>query len=326
MSAEMADKKCVAIQKMVFDKVHKGLPVNSFEPHRTPETNLREDGIVYRNDLSYESKYPNGYFDLWYPDDTTAERPTVIYIHGGGFLFGDKAMGDPLASGNGEKLTNDFALVLAIVRQGYNVVSMNYAFAPTYRFPVQIFQLNELVGFLVRHAGEFHLDMSRVSIGGGSAGADMSAIYGLVLTQPSYAAELGITPAIAAENVKCLVIDEAGLDLASMDEGLRLLMSCWVGEDKLEESRSVMLMDVAPKINSSYPPAYIVTSNKEYNFIGCADKLDQAMTDHHVDHRYYKRGKEVEELPHGFVSDFRRSPCGREALEDISQFVTRYLK
>lgn len=91
MSSLKADQTCFPIQQMVFQKMMPGAAVNDFAPRNPPGEHLRPDGVLYVNDICYGTRYPNSYVDLWFGNgDRSASRPTVFYIHGGGFIFGDK--------------------------------------------------------------------------------------------------------------------------------------------------------------------------------------------------------------------------------------------
>lgn len=63
-----SDLKCVPLQKMVFAKTCGGAPANSFEPRKAPGEHLREDGVLYVNDVCHSEKYPNSHLDIYYPD------------------------------------------------------------------------------------------------------------------------------------------------------------------------------------------------------------------------------------------------------------------
>ena len=132
MGKMINDLKCRLLQKAVYAKLYKGHKPNEWEPWKKPKVTVLESGLVCRNDVKYSDRYPNSFFDLWMPDSSGEKRPTVVYFHGGGFIFGDKSTGDPMsAGGSADKITE-------IVKAGYNLVNANYALAPGYRFPVQI--------------------------------------------------------------------------------------------------------------------------------------------------------------------------------------------
>lgn len=101
MGRLLNDFKCRVLQKAVYAKIYKGHKPNEWEPWKKPEKAEMGNGLVCRNDIRYGNSYPNSFMDIWYPDDSGIKRPTIIYFHGGGFIFGDKTTGDPLAAGGG---------------------------------------------------------------------------------------------------------------------------------------------------------------------------------------------------------------------------------
>ena len=210
-----SDAKCLEVQKMVYKFRYNNKPVNSFFPEKPTGKSVLEDGQIYINDVQYGAEFPNSYFDIWYPNgDFAQKKPTIVYFHGGGFLFGDKNSGDPIAQGT----TESMGMLREMVSRGFNLVNANYALAPEYRHPVQIRQVDQVMGFLLKHADEYGLDMERVVLTGGSAGADLTEIYGLVVSDPAYAARLGIVPSITRDRLKVLAIDESALDARTFDE------------------------------------------------------------------------------------------------------------
>jgi acetyl esterase/lipase len=62
--------------------------------------------------------------DIYIPDgDIHTRRPTFFFVHGGGYAWGDKFEGDPIAEGNGDSKSPDY--LLSVAQNGYNVVSIN---------------------------------------------------------------------------------------------------------------------------------------------------------------------------------------------------------
>src|SRR6516165_1377725 len=53
------------------------------------EKHLLPAGIVTRRDVAY-GKGPNETFDLYHPDKATGLQPTIVWVHGGGFIGGSK--------------------------------------------------------------------------------------------------------------------------------------------------------------------------------------------------------------------------------------------
>lgn len=318
----LADLMCIPFQKMVFDKTYPGAKVNDFTPRNTPGEKIREDGVLYVNDICYGEKYPNSHLDIWYPDsDKTKRRATIIYMHGGACIFGDKVVGDPLAAGNGR----DVDFCAAVAKKGYNVVSMNYALAPEYRFPVQVEQVDQMLGYLTEHQGELGLDMESVFLGGGSAGANLSEIYGAVLTNPAYAEKLGIRPSVRAEQIKGLLIDEAALNTEHFEERMNAMLGCWMGTDDLSENGIAELMDVANWIGERYIPSFINSSNQEIWFEDSAKALAAVLDKNGTDYEFFYRGPECDALNHGYMQLFASNSYAKECFEHMLAFVERHM-
>lgn len=323
MKTLQSDLKCIPIQQMVFQKMMNGAPVNDFSPRSAPGEHLRPDGVLYVSDICYGTKYPNSYVDLWFPNaDRTVSRPTIIYIHGGGFIFGDKVVGDPLAVAAERDV--DFCAEMA--KRGYNMVSMNYSLAPEYRFPVQIEQVDQMLGYLTEHQQELGLDMNRVFLGGGSAGADLSEIYGAVLMNPDYAKRLGITPSIQAEQIKGLLIDEAALSIRNFVDAMNAMLGCWLGTDDLSDPEMERSMNPLHWIKDRYIPSFINTSNQEIWFLDSAQDLAAVLEKTGTDYEYFYRGPEHGKLDHGYMQKFASEPCAKECFEHLIAFVERQLQ
>ncbi|MBR2811187.1 MAG: alpha/beta hydrolase, partial [Solobacterium sp.] len=137
MSRWMNDMICRGLQKIIYAKVYKGHQPNEWKPWKEPGTVRMENGMVLHNDVCYGKNAPNSYADIWLPDNTDRKYPVVVYLHGGGFIFGNKSSGDPLSAG--EEKTGK---LMKIIASGYALVNADYALAPQYRFPSQIRQLD----------------------------------------------------------------------------------------------------------------------------------------------------------------------------------------
>ena len=48
----------------IQSQLYKDSPINSFEPFNKPDSNIREDGSLYVNDVKYGDEYANSYLDI----------------------------------------------------------------------------------------------------------------------------------------------------------------------------------------------------------------------------------------------------------------------
>jgi triacylglycerol lipase len=95
-------------------------------------------------------------------------RPVLVFVHGGGFLAGDKhAEGSPFYSNIGQWA----------VRNGFNAVTFTYRLAPQHKWPSGIEDLRLIMDFLQRDGAAYGLNASRVFLMGQSAGAAHVAGY-----------------------------------------------------------------------------------------------------------------------------------------------------
>lgn len=210
---------------------------------------LNWEGYALRTNLQYGDTYPNSIFDLMTCD---APKGTVIWIHGGNYLNGDK----------GEE---DYSrhLMLVCLEEGYDVVSMNHAFAPAYRFPVPLLQLDELIGHLKTHEKEYGINTKKIILAGSGSGADIAVQYAAASGDPAY-----------IDGIKGNEI--AGLYLASAlyspqygaDTGLILSdyityhqLREYYGKTDLSVNQTARTADVMPHITPAFPPALLSDGN-----------------------------------------------------------------
>ncbi|HTE58272.1 MAG TPA: alpha/beta hydrolase [Verrucomicrobiae bacterium] len=152
-------------------------------------------GISKLADQQYSRSDKAAYLDVYYPVKTVngAHLPTVVWTHGGGWLSGDKTNTEPY-----------FRLLAS---KGFTVVSLNYSLAPGRSYPTQIHQLNQAHKYIQENAERFYVDTTKIYLAGDSAGAQLSAQMATLITNPAYAQEVGLTPALKASQLRGVVLN-----------------------------------------------------------------------------------------------------------------------
>lgn len=101
--------------------------------------------------------------------------PLVLWIHGGGWLNGDKAL-------------TGVEAVAGCTGQGYVLASCNYRDSDDGPWPLCRTDVEAALDYLLSHASTYGIDTSRVAVWGASAGAHLAAH--VKLTRPEVGASL----------------------------------------------------------------------------------------------------------------------------------------
>ena len=121
--------------------------------------------------VNYAAQSPNQRLDIYMPKGVV-KPPLVVWIHGGGFVFGDE---DILKFDEAAKLLEVF------IKNGIAVASVNYRLAQEAVFPAAGVDTKRAIRFLRANASKYGYDPKKFATGGDSAGgylALMAAITG----------------------------------------------------------------------------------------------------------------------------------------------------
>jgi acetyl esterase/lipase len=101
------------------------------------------------------------------PAGSPRALPALIYLHWGGFVFGDLDTVDATATRLADQL-------------GAMVVSVDYRLAPEYPFPSGLHDCFATLVWVAEHADELGIDPDRIGVGGESAGGGLAAALALL--------------------------------------------------------------------------------------------------------------------------------------------------
>jgi triacylglycerol lipase len=133
-------------------------PLQESEPYQ---------GVKIERDIKYGPADRN-LLDVFVPETPSAKRPVLIYVHGGGFVGGDKrAPGSPFYDN----------VMLWAVKNGFIGVNATYRLAPQAPWPAGAEDLGAVVQWTSDKISERGGDPARVFLMGQSAGAVHVASY-----------------------------------------------------------------------------------------------------------------------------------------------------
>lgn len=104
--------------------------------------------------------------DVWYQHEINTPQPTLVYIHGGGWIFGTK-----------ETSVLQF---LPFLEKGWRVVNVEYRMASNSLAPAAVEDTRCALRWVFRNAKQWNFDTSKIVLTGHSAGGHLSLITGML--------------------------------------------------------------------------------------------------------------------------------------------------
>jgi acetyl esterase/lipase len=134
-------------------------------PHPTPTSapvSFEHYGETWR-DVAYCTADPVQKMDVYFPDSGGPWR-TLVYVHGGSWLRGDKSEAAMFAR--------------QMTALNFLVISLNYRLYPPGMWPQMIEDVKCAIRSLRAHAADYNLDPNRIAAVGPSAGGHLVSLLG----------------------------------------------------------------------------------------------------------------------------------------------------
>ena len=173
---------CAMLVRAVFANSEQNPPLNYQQIAQS---------ITIHNDIEYPSEHGSNILDVYLPKNINKPLATVIFVHGGGYVGGDK------------QETKYFAASLAA--NGYAVISINYERAPQANYPIPLIQLGEVCDFIKSDA-LYKFDASNLIFAGSSAGAHCVAQFATIQSSREYADLLEIEQTVPLINISAVLL------------------------------------------------------------------------------------------------------------------------
>jgi len=203
-------------------------------------------GVTECRNIAYDSYGESSLLDVYYPDGTSDALPTIVSIHGGGYVYGSK------------EIYRRYGMDMA--RRGFAFVNFNYRLAPKWKFPAPLTDTNAVLEWVSKNCHRYHLDPQRIILIGDSAGAQLASQYAAIHTNPEYAALFGMKlpqVRIRALGLFCGMYDP----VAFCGGKITGLARDYLGAKfDLNDPR----LKVLDAITANYPPAFLATAHHDF--------------------------------------------------------------
>lgn len=285
------------------------------ETNRKLQRHMPADVTVHA-DLAYGAG-PGQRFDLYRRTGATGRDPVVVWMHGGGWLSGDKSDWGPY-----------YAL---LAQAGFTVVAPNYARAPEHRYPAALRDAVAAVAHVRRESRSLGADPERIVLAGDSAGAQLAAQVAALSTNPAYARSLRVRPPVAAGALRGTVLNCGVYDLlpyvrgddgASGMLGFAVSQLVWAYAGTNDPDATVFHdLSVIRHVTPDFPPTFVTGGNADPLTDGQSRPLAARLRELGVVVDALLHAKDHEpRLPHEYQLDLD-SDAGRDALSRTIAFL-----
>ena len=264
------------------------------------------EGVTECRNISYGHHGKWNLLDVYTPAGTNEPLPTIVSIHGGGYVYGNK------------EIYRRYGMDMA--KRGFAFVNFNYRLAPKWKFPTPLHDTNAVLNWVCKNARRYHLDPSRVILLGDSAGAQLTSQYAAMHTNREYAALFRIQLApvtIRAVGLFCGVYDTA----ARGAEKRKGLMLDYLGREVAADDPRLAVLE---NITEAFPPAFVATACHDF-LRPCAEPMYNFLREKGVASECRCYGAEEDEtIGHVFHVNIAL-PEAKQCNDDAALFFAKYV-
>jgi len=252
--------------------------------------------IIYLRANNWENKV-----DVYAPRNAAGPTPVVMYIHGGGWVGGNKEA--------------NVLRVLPYLEMGWAVVNVGYRLGQVSLAPAAVEDCRCALRWVIRNAKEYNFDPARIIVTGNSAGGHLALTTGMI---PASAGLDRICPGTEPLGVAAVINWYGIADVADLIDGpnTKTYAVQWLGSlpDRVEVARRVSPLTYVrrdlPPILSIHGDADPVVPYQQ------ATRLTQSLKDAGV-------ASELFTVPGGGHGNFNREQTV-QIFQTIRQFLAKH--
>jgi acetyl esterase/lipase len=188
-----------------------------------------------RMGVVYDTRTPDQtLMDVRMPPADGKLHPGLVFIHGGGWLYGNRDHHDTIAR--------------RFAEGGYVTATVEYRLAPEGRYPKAVQDVGCALSHFRAHASEYDLDPDRVAIFGYSAGGHLAALVAVAGQHPSHVPDCA---AGGTHPPRAVIAGSAPLDLRGQDN---VVLSTFLGGSEDEHPDRYVTGSPITHVRPGLPP------------------------------------------------------------------------
>lgn len=253
---------------VVVDKV--------FYRQQNPKKMLVCENLVTEKDICYDdSKYPEDCrLDTYFVrTNSTKKLPVFFYVHGGGFVAGDKAFRE--------------ANSIWVAKMGFFVVCVNHTLSPKAQYPEPVQQLVSAMNWVHDNAEKYNLDLDNITVSGDSSGGYFAGELIAATLSSEMCERLSIAPKIKFNGavLNCGIFDLEAVFSAKIlfDLGNKIILD-FAGIPASEIKNYPYLKECAPinYVNEYFPATFVTHATQDFFCGGQAQSLCKKLSEYGV--------------------------------------------
>jgi acetyl esterase/lipase len=263
--------------------------------------------------VSYSSAKGNyNKLDIHYPEHASGPLPIVVYIHGGGWVVGDKSS----TTGYCRKLADN----------GYLVFNVNYGLGPKYTHPDSLHHIAAAIHWIKENCAQYNGDPTQFFLAGESAGAHLASLITCICTNEKLEKAIGVTAPLKREQLKGAVLLCGAFDFdTALESGFPLIKESIMGYTGTMDIENYPLAgQISPlhHVTENYPPVFLTSGEVDHLHESQTMAMIKKLESKGVEHEVLLYDGTVEEASHGFHI-FAKRKTAMEALDAVTGFMER---
>jgi len=179
--------------------------------------------------------------DIFLPPKEEKNRPAILFIHGGGWLEGDRSQ------------LRGYGILLA--RLGFVTMCNSYRLSTEAHWPAQIQDVKCAVRYLRANSDKLGIDPERIGVSGNSAGGHLSLMAAATSYDDSFEGDGGNSDVSSKVKATCAIYPPTTirqLDLNPLENAYAMLMGSEASEEDYKKASPMNY------VSEDFPPCMLV--------------------------------------------------------------------
>jgi len=247
--------------------------------------------------------------DISVPDGNSM-FPIIIYVHGGGWISGNKK--------SYTRICKSFA------HEGYLTFNINYRLTPKYSYPTQIQDIANAINWIERNAEFYGGDKTKIFLAGDSSGAHLISHYITILVNEDLRKVTNIKNLNSIDIIKGILLFYGVYNINDLDKLnstiVRIQNESFFGKDLELYKKRIKWASPIFYVNEHFPPAFICTGEVDVIHPQSV-KFAKELNKYKINYKLLMLSKqEYPEAKHSFLNFYKRK-CSKVAMGEAVKFL-----